>query len=127
MNSNLYFTNKEILLYNCHTEYAFYLYNISNFGFISCKTKKDDIEGYQIVKFYSNLTTVGYIPKRTDKPFHFIPLQNYSLFYFYCREDYEIRVQKVIVPECIDNIRKSINYKETISYSFLQPLYLPTY
>ena len=127
MNSNLYFTNKEILLYNCHTEYAFYLYNISNFGFISCKSKKDDIVGYQIIKFYSNLTTVGYIPKRTDKPFHFIPLQNYSLFYFYCTEDNKIREQKVIVPECIDNIRKSINNKETISYSFLQPLYLPTY
>ena len=113
MNDNLYLSNKEILLYYCQNNKQFYLYNISNIGFIGCKTEL----GFEIKKFYVNLTIIGYIPPNNDGSTCFIPFQNYSIIYLESK-NYNV------IPECVDNINIIIDKSNPI-FKSLKPNYLP--
>ena len=114
MNDNLYLSNKDISLYFCDNSSPFHLYNISNIGFIGCKT----CNGYEIKKFYVNLTTIGYIPPKSDANC-FIPFTNTSIKYFEDNQDY------YVIPECEDNIKISIGKSNLPTFSSLIPKYLP--
>ena len=113
INDNIFLSNKDTLLYYCIKDYPFYLFNMSNIGFIGCEMGG----GYEIKKFHANLTTFGSIPKLSGSS-AFIPFQNYSVIYF---KESDSLNHHINIPECIDDKTIYSNQK----YKLLKPDYLP--